>query len=369
MCQDRKGYHNLNFLSSLAYTEGKFYGLPRVDHELLEKYNEGLIALSAGLDGDLAQHLRNGCVDEARSLASWYRDVFAGRYYFELQVTGNIEQNELNSQLMELSGELDIPLVAYERLPLPQRKGCIRPLYSGIDGDCKNVSRILDIPSMKSNQLYLKSQEEMQTAFSSYPQEVLTNSVLIAEQCNLSLENNSYYLPKFEIPTDETLDSHLIRQARQGLQNRLENLYILYNPADSFETFRSPYDERLSFELNVIIQMEFPGYFLIVADFVNWAKDHEILVGPGRGSGAASLVAYALRITDVDPLRYGLLFERFLNPDRISLPDFDIDFEVNGREAVINYVRKKYGENNVCQIATFQSFGTKGSHSECGKSP
>ena len=358
LCQDRKGYHNLNYLSSLAYTEGKFYGVPRVDHELLEQNNEGLIALSAGLDGDLAQHLRKGSLDEARSLASWYRDVFTGRYYFELQVTDHIEQNELNSQLMALSGELDIPLVATNDCHYLKEKDVYAHYILELMGLQKRVSD-LDKPSMKSNQLYLKSPEEMQTAFSSYPKEVLTNSVLIAEQCKLSLENNSYYFPKFEIPTDDTLDSYLIRQARQGLQKRLENLYELYNPADSFEAFRSPYDERLEFELNVIIQMEFPGYFLIVADFVNWAKDHEILVGPGRGSGAASLVAYALRITDVDPLRYGLLFERFLNPDRISLPDFDIDFEVNGREAVINYVRNKYGENNVCQIATFQSLGAK----------
>ena len=358
LCQDREGYHNLTYLSSLAYTEGKYYGFPRVDHELLEKYNGGLIALSAGLDGDLAQHLCKGRIDEARSLASWYRDVFAGRYYLELQATGGSEQNELNSQLIELSGELGIPLVATNDCHYLKQKDVYAHYILELMGLQKRV-KDLDIPPMKPNQLYLKSQEEMVAVFSTYPQEVLTNSVFIAEQCNLSLENNSYYFPRFEIPTDDTLDSYLIRQARQGLQNRLGSLYKLYDPDYSFEEFRIPYDERLNFELHVIIQMKFPGYFLIVADFVNWAKDHEILVGPGRGSGAASLVAYALRITDVDPLRHGLLFERFLNPDRISLPDFDIDFEVNGREAVIDYVRKKYGANNVCQIATFQSLGAK----------
>ena len=358
LCQDRKGYHNLNYLSSLAYTEGKHYGIPRVDYELLEKYNEGLVALSAGLDGDLARHLHDGRLEEARSLATWYRDVFEGRYYLELQATGRIEQNELNSQLIKLSRELSIPLVATNDCHYLEEKDADAHYILELMGLQKRVTDS-DIHDKNPNHLYLKSQEEMIKAFSSYSQEVLTNSVLIAEQCNISLENNSYYLPKYEIPTDETLDSHLTRQARQGLQNRLANLYKLYNPADSFEEFRKPYDERLSFELEVIIQMEFSGYFLIVADFVNWAKDHEISVGPGRGSGAASLVAYALRITDVDPLRYGLLFERFLNPDRISMPDFDIDFEVNGREAVIDYVRKKYGANNVCQIATFQSLGAK----------
>ncbi len=358
LCQNREGYHNLTYLSSLAYTEGKHYGFPRVDHELLEKYNKSLIALSAGLNGELAQHILNGRLDDAESLATWYRDVFEGRYYIELQSTEQVEQKDLNPRLIEIAQKLDIPLVATNDCHYLTEEDADAHYILELMGLQKRITDS-DIPPMKPNQLYLKSKEEMQNVFSEFPQEALSNTVLIAEQCELSLENNSYYLPKFELPENETPDSFLTRSSKGGLEKRLENLFKLYNPKETYAEFRKEYDARLEFELNVIIQMKFPGYFLIVADFINWAKNKNIPVGPGRGSGAGSLVAYALRITDVDPLRYGLLFERFLNPDRISMPDFDIDFEVSGREDVIEYVREKYGENNVCQIATFQSLGAR----------
>ena len=197
---------------------------------------------------------------------------------------------------------------------------------------------------MLTDKCYLKTEAEMQETFvlSGLPLEALENTATIAASCELSLDNSTYYLPQFEIPQGYTLDSWLEYESHTGLEQRLEILHELYQSFEPFEQFRKSYDERLLFELRVINQMKFPGYFLIVAEFINWAKDNGVSVGPGRGSGAGSLVAYALRITDVDPLRYGLLFERFLNPDRISMPDFDIDFDVEGRDSVIEHVREMY---------------------------
>jgi DNA polymerase-3 subunit alpha len=215
------------------------------------------------------------------------------------------------------------------------------------------------VPPMLGNQRYLKSPDEMLSAFAELPLIALDNTSKIAEQCELSLENNKIFLPQISTKEDETLDLKLRNESETGLENRLKKLFELYMPECSFEEFRKPYDERLRFELEVIIQMEFPGYFLIVSEFIKWSKENEVSVGPGRGSGAGSLVAYALLITDIDPLRHGLLFERFLNPYRVNLPDFDIDFDVDGRDKVIEHVRQIYGEKNVCQISTFGSLKAK----------
>lgn len=358
LCQNREGYQNLIRLSSRAYLEGKHRGIPRVDQELLEHYQSGLIALSGGIEGGLAHLILSGQKESAYQLAQWYADVFSGRYYIELQSTGRPEQETLNPQLIELAQTLQLPLVGTNDCHYLTEE----------EADAHYVLELMrlqrrvtdsNIPPMKPAQLFLRTTEQMVEAFSNLPQEALSNTQLIVDQCELSLENKTYYLPKVKVPEAHTLDSWLIHEAKEGLNRRLQHLYALYHPEASLESFRKVYDERLDFELNVIIGMKFPGYFLIVADFINWAKDHGISVGPGRGSGAGSLVAYALRITDVDPLRYGLLFERFLNPDRISLPDFDVDFEVSGREHVIQYVKEHYGSSNVCQIATFQSLGAK----------
>ena len=218
-----------------------------------------------------------------------------------------------------------------------------------------------DIPKQFANHTYLKSQHEIQEVFQTnhFPEEALTNTMVIAEQCNLDLYNSTHYLPKYVPPQNYTLESWFKHTSKEGLNKRLDILYRQYQPSEDFLTFRSQYDERLKFELRIISQMNYAGYFLIVADFINWAKDHGISVGPGRGSGAGSIVAYALKITDIDPLKYSLLFERFLNPDRVSLPDFDIDFDGSGRDHVIQYVKEKYGHGNVCQISTFQSLGAK----------
>ncbi|MGK5092081.1 DNA polymerase III subunit alpha [Deltaproteobacteria bacterium TL4] len=358
LCQNREGYRNLTYLGSMGFTEGKYRGIPRVDHELLEQYHEGLIALSGGLEGELAQRLLNGKKEEAYQIAQWYKDVFAGRYYIELQNTGREDQALVNPQLIQLAKDLSLPLVGTnDCYYLKQQESEAHYIFQLL-GLQKRVSDP-DLPPQLPNQHYLKSPEEMQDALRGLPEEVMSNTQLIAEQCELSLDNKTYFLPKFEIPTGYDENSWFTKEAEEGLELRLKYLYKLYAPEESFEAFRKSYDERLKFELGVIIDMKFPGYFLIVADFINWAKDHGIPVGPGRGSGAGSLVAYSIRITDVDPLKYGLLFERFLNPDRVSLPDFDIDFEVKGREQVIKYVRNHYGAQNVCQIATFQSLQAK----------
>ncbi len=358
LCQNRLGYHNLGFLASLSYTEGKVKGVPCINHQLLEKYHLGLIALSGGMNGEISRHFLAGRPDDARRVALWYRDVFSNRYYIELQNTGLPEQQELNQQLIRLGHELDIPLVGTnDCLYLTPEEAEAQYILSlmGLQ------RRVTDegVPQQLGSQRYLKSPEEMLSAFAELPSTALNNTSIIAEQCDVSLENKKTFLPQIATRESETLDSRLREDAEKGLKNRLVKLYELYAPEVPLEEFREPYIERLSFELEVIIQMEFPGYFLIVSEFIKWAKDNGVSVGPGRGSGAGSLVAYALLITDIDPLRYGLLFERFLNPYRVNLPDFDIDFDVEGREKVIEHVREKYGDKNVCQISTFGSLKAK----------
>ncbi len=357
LCQNKEGYKNLIRMASLAYSEGKYY-VPRIDHELLEKHNEGLIALSSGQDGELGKKIKFEGLDAGRSLASWYRDVFDGRYYIEIQPPDTPEQTELNDQLIQLAQELSIPLVGTNNCYYLEEEEAYAHYILELMGDQKRITD-RDIRPMKPASRYLKDGETIAELLAAFPKEAITNTKIIEEQCELSLDNKDYYLPEFEFPSNHTLDSYFKEAVGEGLEKRLSHLYGLYGVQEPFEEFRKPYDERLEYELGVIIQMKFPGYFLIVAEFINWSKDNGIPVGPGRGSGAGSLVAYSLRITDIDPLAYGLLFERFLNPDRISMPDFDVDFEVSGRDQVIGHVKKKYGENNVCQIATFQSLGAK----------
>lgn len=358
LCLDKGGYKNLIKLASIAFTEGKQHNIPRLDHRLLEQYHEGLIATSSGLDGELGRRLSNGHALEARKIAQWYRDLFHGRYYIELQNTGLPNQHEVNQQLIKLAKELGIPLIATNDCHYLTREEGEAHYILELMRMQKRVSDS-DIPPMLPPLRYLKSYEEMKRDMEGFPPEALSNTNMIAELCDLSLDNKTYYLPQFEVPQGHDLSSWLTHEAKEGLNKRLEHIMELLQPDQPLEEFRKPYDERLEVELEIIIKMGFPGYFLIVADFINWAKDHGIPVGPGRGSGAGSLVAYAIRITDVNPLQYGLLFERFLNPDRVSMPDFDIDFEVQGRDAVIQYVREHYGERNVCQIATFQTLGAK----------
>ena len=358
LCQNRLGYYNLGYMVSLSYTEGKVNGVPCINHHLLEKHSEGLIALSGGMNGEINRYFLAGRPEDARRVALWYRDVFAGRYYIELQNTGLPEQLGLNKQLIRIGHELGIPLVATNDCHYLTPEEAEAQYILWLMGLQRRVTDA-EVPLQSGNQRYLKSAVEMLSAFAELPLIALENTSIIAEQCELSLENNKIFLPQISTREDETVDSKLRDDAKKGLEKRIAKLFELYEPEVSFEEFRQPYSERLSFELDVIIQMGFPGYFLIVSEFIKWAKDNGISVGPGRGSGAGSLVAYALLITDIDPLHYGLLFERFLNPYRVSLPDFDIDFDVEGREKVIEHVREKYGEKNVCQISTFGSLKAK----------
>ncbi len=362
LAQNRQGYTNLSKLSSIAFSEGKFYGRPRIDHELLAEYNEGIIVLSACLQGELARRLRDGKEKEAYEVAQWYKDTFPGRYYVELQANGIDIQNKVNPQLIKLARDLDIPLVGtndchYLTSDIAESHHLLQLM-----GWQKRVTDP-GVKTLDTKELYVKTAEEMYQAFeqADLPLEALENTVKIAAQCELDLTNKKYYLPDYPVAEGRTLEEELIIESREGLQERLDKLGPLYGwDADEVIAQQNTYFTRLDFELKVINEMGFPGYFLIVSDFIKWAKNNGVPVGPGRGSGAGSIVAYSLKITDIDPIKFELLFERFLNPDRISMPDFDIDFEVEGRERVINYVRQKYGEKNVCQISAIGSLLAKG---------
>jgi DNA polymerase III subunit alpha len=359
LCENRAGYRNLIRLASLGYLEGKFYGFPRIDRELLERHNEGLIALSACLGGVVNRHLMAGRDEQAREAAHWYGQVFEGRFYLELQEHGQPEEARANARLLQLAEELRLPLVGTNDCHYLTPEEAYPHYLLQLIGWQKKVTDPAVTPFV-DRQLYLKSPEEMRGALAAYPAQAFANAGAIAERCELSLESSQVYLPKYDIPAGYTLDDWLRKEAAEGLERRCELLEGRYGiAADAREAFRKPYLERLAYELGVITSMKYAGYFLIVADFINWAKNAGVRVGPGRGSGAGSLVAYALRITDLDPIHHKLLFERFLNPERVSLPDFDIDFDVAGRDKVIDYVRRKYGENKVCQISTFGTLGAK----------
>ncbi|RLB03736.1 MAG: DNA polymerase III subunit alpha, partial [Deltaproteobacteria bacterium] len=350
LVKNQEGYVNLIRLVSLAHLEG-FYYKPRVDKELLEKFNKGLIALSSCLKGEIPYLLSTGRRQQAKEAAAWYKEVFdGGRFYLEVQDNGLEEQKTVNQGLLELGQELGIPLVATNDCHyLRQEDAVLHDVLLCI----QTGKTIKDPKRMKfsSDQFYFRSGEEMERLFGHWP-EALKNTVEIAERCNLELRFEQYHLPHFKPPTGEPLDLYLEKMAQEGLQRRLS-----YTQKSQQEQKR--YFKRLRDELSIIKSMGFAGYFLIVADFVNYAKGKGIPVGPGRGSAAGSLVAYSLGITDIDPLEYDLLFERFLNPERISLPDIDVDFCIEGRDEVIRYVTEKYGKENVAQIITFGKMQAK----------
>lgn len=363
LCQNREGYESLTKLASMGYTEGMFYGRPRIDHEIMEKHNKGLIALSACLGGELAKRLMEGKQEEAYDVAKWYSQVFDGRYYVELQANKIEDQIKVNPQLIKLARDLDIPLIGTNDCHYPDREYAEAHRILQLIGWQKKISDPGVNENPETSEIYIKTGEEMLQAFQEegLPEECLANTRVIADSCEIDLVNKQYFLPDYPVENGLTLEQELVRYSEEGLEARLQKLRILYEWSDEQEAEKRPiYDERLKFELDIINQMGFPGYFLIVADFINWSKDHDIPVGPGRGSGAGSLVAYAMRITDIDPIEYDLLFERFLNPERVSMPDFDIDFEVEGRERVIDYVKQHYGEDNVCQISALGSLKAKG---------
>ncbi|MCB2262133.1 MAG: DNA polymerase III subunit alpha [Candidatus Thiosymbion ectosymbiont of Robbea hypermnestra] len=354
LVQNRAGYLNLTRLISRGYLQGQHLGVPQVERAWIEAATDGLIALG-GPHGDVARALLAGQQERAEALLEGWLGAFGDRYYLELVRTGREPEPECLERSVELAARKGVPVVATndvrflaaEDFEAHEARVCIH------DGRTLNDPRR---PRLYSEEQYLRTPEEMAELFADLP-EALENSVEIARRCNLELNLGQSFLPDFPIPEGMTTEEFFAAESRQGLERRLER--IIGRDAPDFAERRRVYDERLELELDVINQMGFPGYFLIVADFIRWAKDNEIPVGPGRGSGAGSLVAYALAITDLDPLEHDLLFERFLNPERVSMPDFDVDFCMENRDRVIDYVAGRYGRDAVSQIITFGTLAAK----------
>jgi len=351
------GYQNLIKLVSKAYLEG-FYYKPRMDKELLQEHHEGLIALSGCLSGEIPYLIGQRDMDGAMRVAGEFVEIFGkDRYYLEVQANGLEHQRIANIGLMEIHKKLNIPLVGTNDCHY-LNKDDARPHDVML---CLQTGKTLNDPNrMKfdTDQLYVKSTQEMVAAFAEFPHAV-ENTCRVADQCDLKLAFNKTYLPQYRVPDGYTRETYLEELATKGLAARLRE-----RPSSSPSEL---YQLRLKEELAVIQTMGYAGYFLIVWDIINFARSKGIPVGPGRGSAAGSLMAYALRITDLDPLVYGLLFERFLNPERISLPDIDMDFCMDRRGEVINYVIDKYGNDHVCQIITFGTLGAKAAIRDVGR--
>jgi DNA polymerase III subunit alpha len=361
LAMNEQGYRNLCHLVTKGFTEG-FYYKPRIDKELLRELNAGIIALSGCLSSEVNASIAEHNLERARKVMEEYGGIFGDRYYVEIQDNKLEAQNAANRDLVRLAGELGLPLVA--------TNDCH---YLHAD-DAKAHEILLCIQSKKTrddpkawklgtHELYVKGPEEMSAAFAALP-EAVANTVAIAERCNVELKFGRYQFPVFRTPKGETLDEHLEQSAARGLEERLSPLRA--HP-DWTPEKEKPYRERLAFELETIRKMGFAGYFLIVADFIGEAKRRGIPVGPGRGSGAGSLVAYSLGITGLDPIPYGLLFERFLNPERKSMPDIDVDFCFERRDEVIRYVKEKYGEDRVAQIVAFGTLKGKQAIKDVGR--
>jgi DNA polymerase-3 subunit alpha len=348
LVKNKIGYFNLIKLVSLAHLEG-FYYKPRVDKELLRQYHEGLIALSGCLKGEVATHASHGEVKRAMQAAEEYRKIFeGGRFFIEIQNNGVENQTLVNERLLEISHHLSLPVVATNDCHYLNREDakahevllCIQTGKTLQDSDRMKFS---------SSEFYFKSPEEMGALFQGLP-EAISHTLEIADQCNLELRFEEKHIPKISLPSGESPESYLEKLAREGLERRLDFLRRKKDVGENAERYRA----RLEEELKIIQSMGYSGYFLIVADFIDFAKKRGIPVGPGRGSAAGSLVAYALNITDLDPIEFDLIFERFLNPGRkSSMPDVDVDFCMDRRDEVIQYVMDKYGKENVAQIITF----------------
>ncbi|MGB6063413.1 MAG: DNA polymerase III subunit alpha [Desulfomonilaceae bacterium] len=348
LCENEKGYRNLCKLVTMAYMEG-FYYKPRVDHDLLEQCNEGLVCLSGCLSGEVPARILAGDRKGAEKCASWYRDIFTPeRYYLELQENGLEDQRKANTGLIDLAKKLDLKVVATNDchyLDRADHKAHEVLLCIQTGKKLADTKRL----SFSSDQFFFKSPERMAADFRDIP-EALKTTRLIAERCSLLLESGQIHMPRFDLGTGQTLRQRFQEDAQQGFERRLAKLGEL-GRIDSATEQR--YRDRLDHEIRLIQEMGFSGYFLIVADFINFARENSIPVGPGRGSAAGSLAAYSLGITDIDPIRYDLLFERFLNPERKSMPDIDVDFCMQGRDRVIDYVSQRYGKDRVAQIITF----------------
>ncbi|KGM07033.1 DNA polymerase III alpha subunit [Methylophaga thiooxydans] len=354
LCMNLEGFHNLSRLLSRAYMEGQQLGVPMIEADWLEGQSDGLICLSGGREGVLGKALLNHQKDEIDQQLSFWQRLFPDRFYLELIRTGREDEERFLRLAVALASDRQIPVVASNdvRFLQPQHFEAHEAKV------CIHDGRQLDDPRRPrhySEHQYLRSAEDMIALFDDIP-EAIENTVEIAKRCNLQLSLGEHYLPDFPVPAGMTIDEFFAEESFKGLAERLE---VLFPDSTEREANKGRYEERLQIELDVINSMGFPGYFLIVADFIQWAKNNAVPVGPGRGSGAGSLVAYALKITDLDPLEYDLLFERFLNPERVSLPDFDVDFCMDGRDRVIDYVSQHYGRDHVSQIITFGTMAAK----------
>ncbi|RZV38576.1 MAG: DNA polymerase III subunit alpha [Chromatiales bacterium] len=367
LVQTNDGYRNLSELVTRSYIEGQVRGEPLARREWLTAETcSGLLALSGGLHSDIGHALHAQHAEQARELLEGWKAVFPDRFYLELIRTGRAGEEDCVHASLELASRTGTPVVATNDVRFLSR--------SDFDAHearvCIHDSRVLadtERPRLYSPQQYLRSPEEMAELFADVP-EALANTVEIARRCNLDLTLGESVLPAFPVPEGQTEADFLEAEARRGLQAALETIFETREiPDNERAAFSAPYLERLQSELDVIQSMGFPGYFLIVADFIRWARENEVPVGPGRGSGAGSLVAWILGITDLDPLEHDLLFERFLNPERVSMPDFDVDFCMEGRDDVIDYVAGRYGRERVSQIITFGTMAAKAVIRDCGR--
>ena len=349
------GYRNLTELVSRGWTEGQSNDLVIIQRDWVKAAAEGLIALSGSKEGEIGHALLNDDLAGAEALLREWMDVFPERFYLEVQRTSRVNDEEHLHLAVALADRLGAPLVATNDVRFLKQDD----FAAHETRVCIGEGRSLDDPRRPrsySDQQYLKTPEEMAELFADLP-EALENTVEIAKRCNIEVQLGKYFLPDFPVPAGMTMDEYFRQVSFEGLEERLE--VLLPKDTPDYDAKKQVYIDRLNFELDIIIQMGFPGYFLIVMDFIKWAKNNGVPVGPGRGSGAGSLVAYVQKITDLDPLAYDLLFERFLNPERVSMPDFDVDFCMDGRDRVIDYVAEKYGRNAVSQIITFGTMAAK----------
>ena len=350
LAKNVQGYKNLCWLSSKAYTEGMYYK-PRIDWELLEKYHEGLICLSACVAGELPQMLLHGDIDKAEELVQRYAKLFGpDHYYIELQDHGLAIQKEVAPKLIEIAKKFNIPMVVTNDIHYARQEDAVAQDILL----CIGTKKLRDDPNrmrFESDQFYMKTEDEMRMLFPDYP-EMIDNTMKIANMCDLTIpqyktEELKDCLPVYKIPKEYvSQDAYMLHLVEEGLRNR-------------YKTVTQEIVDRAMYELDIIFKMGFAGYFLIVWNFINWSKTHDVPIGPGRGSGAGSLVAYAMTITDIDPFRYKLIFERFLNPERVSMPDFDVDMCFEGRQSVIQYTREHYGDPQVGHIITFGTLKAK----------
>ncbi len=360
LCESNEGYRNLCEMVSLSFTEG-FYNKPRVDDELLRRYHGGLIALSACLGGKIPKQLAKGDCDGAKATALHYAELFGeNHFYIEIQDHGLSEQKTVLPMLVNLAKDCNLPLVAtndchYLRRTDANAQAVLMCIQTNTTVDMGRPS------AFSTDEFYVKDTNEMAMTFRAYP-EALENTCRIAERCEVEFDFSTTYLPKFPCPAGKTSEQYLREKTEAGFSKRVKDGLITFR-----EHSEKEYRDRMEYELSVILQMGYADYFLIVQDYVGYAKSQDIPVGPGRGSGCGSLVAYALSITDIDPLRFDLLFERFLNPERVSMPDIDIDFCYNRRDEVIDYVARRYGRDHVSQIITFGTLAARAAVRDVGR--